>query len=52
MGLSTPLREFFAATRARVRADMPWSCMYRLIFIPKNLVVRNWPFSPYQAGAQ
>ena len=24
--------------------------MYRLIFIPKNLVVTNWPLSPYHAG--
>ena len=37
-----------AATLASVSCEMPWSCMYRLIFMPKNLVVRNWPFSPYQ----
>ena len=24
--------------------------MYRLIFMPKNLVVTYWPFSPYQVG--
>ena len=29
---------------------MPWSCMYLLIFIPKNLVVTNWPSSPYHEG--
>jgi hypothetical protein len=49
-GLSTPLRVFFAATRARVVAEMPWSCMYLLIFIPKNFGVRKWPSSPYHDG--
>ncbi|GIU88611.1 MAG: hypothetical protein KatS3mg009_3126 [Acidimicrobiia bacterium] len=29
---------------------MPWSCMYLLIFIPKNLVVTKWPSSPYHDG--
>ena len=33
-----------------VRAEMPWSCMYLLIFMPKNLVVRNSPTCPYQSG--
>ena len=29
---------------------MPWSVMYLLIFMPKNLVVTNWPSSPYHDG--
>ena len=40
-GFRPPLRKFFAATLASVSCEMPWSCMYRLIFIPKNLVVRK-----------
>ena len=40
-GLRAPLRYALAATRARVSCEIPWSCMYRLIFIPKNLVVRK-----------
>ncbi len=49
-GFSTPLRRFLAATRASVSCEIPWSCMYLLIFIPKNFVVMNWPTSPYHDG--
>ena len=47
-GLRAPLRNAFAATLARVAADIPYSCMYRWIFMPKNWVVSIRPVSPYQ----
>jgi hypothetical protein len=46
-----PLRNALAATLARVALVMPWSCMYRLIFMPKKWVVRNSPACPYQSGS-
>ena len=51
LGFSAPLRKFLAATLASVSCEMPWSWMYWLAFIPKNLVVMNWPFSPYHCGS-
>src|SRR6185312_8068260 len=50
-GLIAPLRKFFAATLARVAWEMLWSWMYLLAFIPKNLVVTNWPLLAYHCGS-
>ena len=46
---SEPLRKALTATLASVLAVMPWSCMYRWIFRPKNCVVSISPVSPYQS---
>ncbi len=35
LGLRAPLSKFLAATRASVCSVMPWSCMYRMILVPK-----------------
>ena len=40
-GFNAPLRRFLATTLASVWCEIPWSCMYLLIFIPKNFVVTN-----------
>ena len=34
-GFLAPLSKFFAETRANVCSVMPWSCMYRMILVPK-----------------
>src|SRR5215217_2743295 len=49
MGLRDPLRKAFSETFASVDWLMPCSSMYRLIFMPKNWVVRARPEAPYQS---
>ena len=48
-GFLAPLRNAFAATLASTSLEMPCSCMYRWIFIPKNCVVSINPVWPYQS---
>ena len=49
MGFIAPFRYAFSATRESVERVIPNSCMYRLIFIPKNWVVRARPDRPYHS---